>query len=153
MKQRFPAVLRLAASLMCSLAIHGANATEVCKWTDANGQVHFGDCLSAPPNGKKIDVKVQPATPAPLSPPSIEASKGKSKSVDPSKVPAGCQDLIDQISKVKPGTNWEPLYKKFDANCHGIGYECNTYRTHPENNKCTWVERTGSNVLQTNNYE
>ncbi len=166
-------VLRSAAVLICTAFIQAANAAEVYKWTDANGQVHFGDRLSAPSNGKKIDVKTHPAKEVattgprefpramqPISPqfrlqkPSpIQVPKGKSKPVDPSRIGAGCQDLIDQIAKVKPGVNWQSLSQKFDATCPGISYECNTYRTHPENNKCTWIERTGSNVMQTNNYE
>lgn len=165
-----PLVLRSVAALMLAVFIHPANATEVYKWTDANGQIHFGDRLSAPANGKKIDVKSQPTSeptekqrgaskpPQTNSQPPSNASpshayKGKGKPVDPSRVAPSCQDLIDQISRVKAGVNWQSLYQKFDATCPGISYECNTYRTHPENNQCTWIERRGSNVMQTNNYE
>jgi hypothetical protein len=163
-------VLVSAAGFMCSAFMHCATATEVYKWTDANGQVHFGDRLSAPSNGQKIDVKAQPANQAPAeqreslrtAPSSTpqsqqpfpnQASRSKSTPADPSKIGPGCQDLVEKISKVKPGVNWQSLYQKFNATCPGIAYECNTYRTHPENNKCLWIERKGSNVMQTNSYE
>jgi hypothetical protein len=147
-------VSRFAACCLCSASIDAATAAEIYKWTDANGQVHFGDRQSAPETGQKIDVPVQQPQPGSVAaPPSIQLPKGKSTPADPSQVRPGCQDLMDQIAKVKPGTNWQPLYRKFDAECPGIAYECNNYLTHPENNKCEWVKRTGNNVLHTNNYQ
>ena len=149
-----PLVLCLAAGWMY-LAVHVANAAEVYKWTDENGQVHFGDRQSAPENGQKLDIKSQPQSgkPSQATPAPIQLPQGKSTPADPSQVRPGCQDLIDQIAKVKPGTNWQSLYQEFNATCPGIAYECNNYRTHPENNKCEWVKRTGNNVLHTNNYQ
>jgi hypothetical protein len=161
-----PLVLCLAACLVYSALIDVVYAAEVYKWTDENGKVHFGDRLSAPSNGQKIDVKPQPmleqstpptqpqsgtlpqATPAP-----IQSPQSKSTPADPSQIRPGCKELIDQIANVKPGTNWQPLYQQFNATCPGIAYECNNYQTHPENNKCEWVKRTGNNVLHTNNYQ
>ncbi len=147
---------------------HGANAAEIYKWTDANGQVHFGDQKAAPATAAKVEMKTQsvkasppasrevikpaPAIP-PITPPPFPAAGAKSKPVDPAKIKPECTDLIDQIAKVKPGTNWQALAQKFEASCPGIGYECKTYRTRPENNKCTWVERSGSSYLRTSNYE
>jgi hypothetical protein len=163
-------VLRFAALVMGLVLVHSAHATEVFKWTDANGQVHFGDRLSAPSNGKKIDVRPQPysggqtvqeaasrasesgSAPSRKSSPN-RLSKSKSRPVDPSRVGPGCQELVDQIAKVKPGTNWQSLYQKFDATCPGIAYECNNYRSHPEDNQCAWIERKGGNVMQTNSYK
>jgi len=160
-----PLILCLAACLAYSALIHVANADEVYKWTDANGQVHFGDRRSAPSNSQQV-VKPQPASdqrtpPAQsqsgnLSQPSpapIPSAQSKPTPADPSQAPPGCQDLIDQIAKVQPGTNWQSLYQKFNVDCPGIAYVCNTYRTHPEKNKCEWVPRTSNRVLQTNNYE
>jgi hypothetical protein len=151
-----PLVLCVTACLAFSASIHVANADEVYKWTDANGQVHFGDRRSAPSNGQKVDVKSQPAPEqrrAQPAPAPSQSQQAQSKPADASQAPPGCQDLIDQISKVQPGTNWQSLYRQFNASCPGIAYVCNNYRTHPENNKCEWVRRTGNNILQTNNYE
>jgi hypothetical protein len=155
-----------------------AHAGEIYKWTDENGKVHFGDRSAAPAEGKKIDVRVQPPSssssengsrpepqrpdippalfsPAPPLPipsrPSLDPAK-KSVPVDPARVGPKCQGLIDQIAKVPPGTPWQSLSKEFNASCPGIAYECINYRSHPENNKCTWVERSGSDVLQTKSY-
>lgn len=82
----------------------------------------------------------------------IQAPKGNSTPADPSQVRPGCQDLIDQIATVKAGTNWESLSESFNTNCPGIAYECNNYKSRPENNKCEWVKRTGSNLMRTNSY-
>jgi hypothetical protein len=148
----------LAASWVCSALIHVVNAAEVYKWTDANGQVHFGDRESAPSDSQKLDIKSQPG-PEQRTPQSQPQSgkppqpQGTSTPADPSQVPPGCHDLVGQIAKVKPGSNWQSLYQKFNADCPGIAYVCNNYRTHPENNKCEWVKRTGNSVMQTNNYE
>jgi hypothetical protein len=157
-------ILCLAACLVSSASIHVADAGEVYKWTDENGKVHFGDRQSAPSNGPKIEMKSQPApgtpptqppsgTPPQPTPASTQSPQSKSTPADPSQIRPGCQDLIDQIAKVQPGTNWQSLYQKFNATCPGIAYECNNYRTHPENNKCEWIKRTGNSVMQTNNYE
>ena len=164
-RRRYSLNLSLTICLVCSALAHAVNAAEVYKWTDANGQVHFGDRMSAPSNGQKIDIKSQPApeqrTPPaqsqsaklpPITPVPIQVPKGNSTPVDPSQVASGCQDLADQIAKVKPGTNWEPLSQRFNATCPGIAYECNNYKSHPEHSKCQWVKRTGNNMVQTNNY-
>lgn len=151
-----------------------ARAADVYKWIDANGQVHFGDRVSGTAPGQKMDIKAPPPPPPPataeprvsptVAPPRTASpagpvvpvltplQKGASLPVDPSQVRPGCQALIDQIVKVKPGTNWQSLYQQFDATCPGIGYECNNYRSRPEKNQCIWVKRTGGNVLQTNNH-
>lgn len=164
-RRRYPLNLSLTICLVCLALAHAVNAAEVYKWTDANGQVHFSDRMSAPSSGQKIDIKSQPApeqrtplpqyqsaTPSTMTPVPIQVPKGNSAPVNPSQVPAGCQDLADQIAKVKPGTNWESLAQRFNASCPGIAYECNNYKAHPENSKCQWVKRTGNNMVQTNNY-
>jgi hypothetical protein len=151
-------LLLLAACMAFTAFFPTANAADVYKWTDANGQVHFGDHLSAPANGQKIDIKSSPApaqpaasTQPPAGRPSLEP-QSKSTPAEASQVHPGCKELISQIAKVQAGANWQSLYQKFDSSCPGIAYACNNYRAHPEKNKCEWVKRTGSNVLQTNSY-
>jgi hypothetical protein len=165
--------MRKLAFLLAVICCY-VNAEEIYKWTDANGKIHFGDRSAAPSDGKKMDVKVQQSNrlsadqsdqTKPQStnlqsrflPPSAPQSRlglaRKSVPADSAKVGPRCKDLIDEIAKVKPGTPWTSLYKEFNEACPGIAYECTNYRTHPENNNCTWVERSGTTVLQTKNYE
>jgi hypothetical protein len=152
--------LQWAACLAAALLLHATHAADVYKWKDENGKVHFGDKISAAPGGTKVDVKTSPPPSVPASPVPMDITvpvntKPKPKSataVNPSQVPNGCQGLAEQIAKVKPGTNWESLYKQFNATCPGIGYECVTYRSRPENNQCNWVKRTDGNVMHTKSY-
>ena len=151
-------------SLACSMIFHGTCTAEVYKWTDKNGQVHFGDQAAAPNNSTKMDIKVAPA-PVPAtkaeqtlpsgtsSPSSPQLTEAGSRRIDSSKVKPGCYELISQISKTKRGTNWEALYDKFNSSCSGIAYECNYYKSRPEKDRCDWVERKGSNILQVYNRE
>lgn len=157
-------------ALLLTILCCAANAQEVYKWTDENGKVHFGDRSAAPADSKKITVKVQP----PTAPPVAQGDQGKPKAmnnparaaparpgaeaakesvpVDPAKVGPKCKGLVDQIANVKRGTPWESLARDFNDACPGIAYECVNYKAHPENNTCTWIERTGSNILHTKNY-
>jgi hypothetical protein len=161
----------VACKLVLLLAIASCfvNADEVYKWKDAVGKIHYGDRKSAPSESQKLDIQVSPSSasndeqstrkkiedkqariPA-VSAPGLE-SKKKSVPVESYRVGPRCKGLIDQIAKVKRGENWESLSNDFERACPGIAYECNNYRTHPENNSCTWVERTGNSVLHTNEY-
>jgi len=148
-------VWTLAVGMACCLALPGADASEVYKWTDENGQVHYGDRISSPTDAKQIKLDVQSvSTPASKQPsPRRSIIESKSRPADPSLVKPGCMDLINRIAKVKPGVNWEALAQEYNATCPGIAYECKRYRTHPENNQCTWIERTGGNILHTYEYE
>lgn len=162
--------IALIISLTTALSHAPVKAQEIYKWTDENGKVHFSDRATAPADSKKVNIKVPPPNPTPptsagsdkLNPANIPArtapprpnSDGAKKSipVDPSKVGPKCPGLIDQIAKVKRGTPWEALAKEFNEACPGITYECINYRSRPENNTCTWVERTGNDFLLTKNY-
>lgn len=169
-------VLSRAVALLLTWAClsPAAQAADVYKWTDANGQVHFGDRMPGTTPGQKMDIKappppapaaiVQPRVSPTVAPPRAAGPAGRvaplltpvqkeaSVPADPSQVRPGCQALIDQIAKVKAGMNWQSLYQQFEATCPGIGYECNNHRSRPEKNQCVWVKRTGGNVLQTNNH-
>ena len=155
--------------LLLAIASCFVNADEVYKWKDAAGNIHFGDRKSAPSESQKLDIQAPPSSastdeqsgrkkkeekqarsPA-VSAPGPESIK-KSVPVESSKVGPRCEGLIDQIAKVKRGENWVSLANEFERACPSIAYECNNYRTHPENNSCTWVERTGNSVLHTNEY-
>jgi len=152
--------------LLALLCCH-AGAQEVYKWTDKDGKVHFGDRKAAPTEARKAEVKVQPPSVTPASPASANAaaepdkprapgrSGGDTASVPvaPYRVGGLCQGLATQIQQVKPGQNWEVLARQFNETCPGITYECVNYKREPEKNKCTWVERTGSSMVNTKNYE
>ncbi len=158
----------LGLALGAGLALPVA-ASEVCRWKDAAGQTHFADCATAPAGvapvapRKPAPVAVVPALPAAvgssdINPPAVSgpvtpALASTSRPVDAARVPPGCRDLIGQIARVKPGVPWQDLLAQFNGLCPGIAYECKQYRSKPENNRCQWVERTGSNVLQTHRFE
>lgn len=158
----------LASALLAAalLGVFHSNAAvqEVYKWTDENGKVHYGDRGAAPVSSAKLAIPVAPPSQPPLvraaaansqrHSPSLphHASQRKSVPVNPALVAPACKPLIDKIAVVPPGTNWEALYRQFDSACPGIAYECVEYRSRPENNRCTWVERLGSRVLNRSRY-
>ena len=133
-----------------------AGAQEIYKWTDANGKVHYGDRAAAPPSSKKIHVQVTPPSQPPAVAASATGAQRRSPSlfvpVDPALVGPECKGLIDKIASVPAGKNWESLYRQFDSACPGIAYECVEYRSSPQNNRCMWVERSGSRVLNRRKY-
>lgn len=164
-------LLAMPLTISLTLSCYPVNAQEIYKWTDENGKVHFGDRSTAPADSKKISIKAPP----PIEPPPVQSKIGKFKAenpqsgatppappnfaatkksipVDPAKVGPKCQGLIDQIAKVKRGTPWTALAKEFNQACPGITWECINYQAHPENNTCTWVERTGNDILLTKNF-
>ena len=135
------------------------HAQAIYKWTDANGKVHYGDRAAAPESHKKMNViataRSQPqavaasaASPQRHSLPPAE----KSASVSPGLVGPACKSLIDKIAAVPAGKNWEALFQQFDRACPGIAYECIEYQSSPQNNRCTWVKRSGSRVLNRKKY-
>lgn len=133
-----------------------ADAQDIYKWTDANGKVHYGDRAAAPDSGQKMYLSVTPPGGAVAPSPSVsrqrQASREKSVPVTPERVAPACKGLIDQIAAVPAGRNWEALYRRFDSACPGIAYECTEYESSPQNNRCIWVERSGSRVLSRNRY-
>lgn len=133
-----------------------ADAQDIYKWTDANGKVHYGDRAAAPDSGQKMHVSVTPPSGSVAPPPSVSnprpGAKGKSVPADPARVAPACKGLIDRIAAVPAGRNWEALYRQFDSACPGIAYECTEYESSPQNNRCIWVERSGSRVLSRNKY-
>jgi hypothetical protein len=147
------AILVLAFSASGSLR---AYAQDIYKWTDANGKVHYGDRAAAPDSGQKMHISVTPPGGAVVPSPSVsrrrQASKEKSVPVPAERVAPVCKALIDQIAAVPAGRNWEALYRQFDSACPGIAYECTEYESSPQNDRCTWVERSGSRVLSRNKY-
>lgn len=153
----------LLATLCCC-----AHAEEIYKWKDANGMVHFGDRTSAPSGSEKLDVRAPP--PSELlseqeggtlqeherrfgfpAAPDLGAGR-RSVPVDPSRVGRRCKGLIDEIMKVRRGEEWKELAREFEQACPAIEYECDYFRARPESNRCTWVERTGRNVLLIREY-
>lgn len=160
-----PFYLRTPAFLLGALScllLPSAHAQEVYKWTDANGKVHYGDRAAAPQSSKQIPLSMtraspQPAVPASAgaerdAPPPRRQSRKKPVPADPARVKPECKGLIDKIAAVPAGTNWEALYRQFDSTCPGIAYECVEYQSSPQKNQCTWVERSGSRVLNTSRY-
>jgi hypothetical protein len=141
-----------------------AHAQELYKWTDANGKVHYGDRAAAPETHKKMHViataRSQPqAVAAPVTaplrrspPPAHPNFAETSAPVSPGRVGPACKSLIDKIAAVPAGQNWEALFQQFDRACPGIAYECVEYQSSPQNNRCTWVERSGSRVLNRKKY-
>jgi len=144
------------------------NAQEVYKWKDSNGKVHFGDKSKAPVESKKMDIQVkQIPTPAleKVNPntktdhlgttPSNNVAKPSPlpNAIDPARVPAKCQGIIDKIAKVPAGTPWVDLYNDFNQSCPGLAYECVSYKRAPENNQCAWVERTDNSISKTRHYQ
>ena len=147
------AVLAIAiSSLFCS----SARAQEIYKWTDANGKVHYGDRAAAPESSKKISVKAAPPAPPPAVPtpaaPSQPRAEVKSVPANPALVGPMCKGLIDKIAVVQAGQKWEALYREFDSACPGIAYECVDYQSSPQNNRCSWVIRTGGTVHKRKSY-
>ena len=173
--QEFAPLVLSAVLLVCCTP--KAQAFQVYKWIDEKGRVHFGDQTNAPLNSKKVEIKVrEPLKPqeipdrqasSPVSSPSTPMrspepipttslsplTKKPSKPVDPTKVPAACKGLIDQIAKVESGSSWQGLAKSYNAACPGIAYECNNYKRTPEKNHCLWIERSDATILNTNNYQ
>lgn len=140
-----------------------AHGQEIYKWTDANGKVHYGDRSAAPEDSKKMAITVEPPRPpavsasvattrhrSPLNP--LRESPKKSVPANPALVGSSCKGLIDKIAAVPAGKNWELLYRQFDSACPGIAYECMEYRSQPQNNQCTWIERIGDSVMNTNKF-
>jgi hypothetical protein len=149
----------LSAMLVVAFSASGsslAHDQDIYKWTDADGKVHYGDRAASPDQGKKLQVSVTPpggsVVPLPSASSLRPGTKGKSVPVDPARVAPACKGLIDQIAAVPAGRNWETLYRQFDSVCPGIAYECTEYESSPQNNRCTWIERSGSRVLSRNKY-
>lgn len=141
-----------------------ADAQEIYKWTDANGTVHYGDRVAAPDSSKKMNITVAPPPQAPAvqasspiaqhrSPllPHLDMSK-KSVPVASSLVGPECKGLIEKIAAVPAGKNWESLYRQFNGACPGIAYDCVEFESNPQNNQCTWIQRSGSRVLNRSRY-
>ena len=145
----------LLAMICCNV-----HAQELFKWTDADGKVHIGDRSTAPVNSKKMDIHVQQSSGEPadtardpkLLPANARSPDTTSIPVAPSRVGARCKGLADEIANVKPGVAWGSLARDFNLTCPGIAYECIEFRAHPENNKCSWVERTGGNFVNKKSY-
>jgi len=149
----------LSAMIVLALSAAGSlrvDAQDIYKWTDANGKVHYGDRAAAPDSSQKMHVSVTPPGGAVVPPATVSSprpgAKGKSVPADPARVAPACKGLIDQIAAVPAGRNWEALYRQFDSACPSIAYECTEYESSPQNNRCTWVERSGSRVLSRNKY-
>lgn len=147
-----------------SLSSSGIAAQEIYKWTDSNGKVHYGDRSGAPENSAKMNVTFTPPNSLTTAPPSAAGSVGrpplqaqleppkKAVPVDPAVVAPECKGLIEKIAAVPVGKNWESLSRQFNQACPGIAYECVEYQSHPQNNRCIWIKRSGSNLLNTNRY-
>jgi hypothetical protein len=159
-------------ALLLSIFCFNVSAQDVYKWKDENGKIHFGDRSTAPTSGQKTEVKVLAPATVPVKheeqakqnegvsnkttttarPQHSDPSKD-SRPVDPSRVGPRCQGIVDQIAKVKPGTPWVGLANEFSQSCPGLTYECINSKSHPETNKCTWVEKVGNTILNTKNFE
>lgn len=111
------------------------------------------DSAMRPPQLMSPPIPMSPTIPVGTPPMPAIPPKKTSKPVDPTKVPAACKGLVDQIAKVERGKSWEGLAKSYNAACPGITYECNNYRSNPEKSFCQWIERTDSTILSTNNYQ
>lgn len=138
------------------------HAQEIFKWTDANGKVHYGDRSAATERSTKIKVTVAaPAYSATASVPNLQQRSPllsdanlpkRSVPVNPARVGPACRGLIEKIAAVPAGKNWEALYQQFDTACPGIAYECVEYESSPQKNQCTWLERSGTRVLNRKKY-
>jgi len=159
MNRFHPFAAALLAAALSGALCAGAHAQAVYKWTDADGKVHYGDRAAAPQDSKQLDVPVAappPAAPA-AGPANLQrrpppATPRQSVPVDPARVGPACKGLIDRIAAVPAGQNWEGLYRQFDSACPGIAYECVEYASSPQNDRCVWVERSGSRVLNRKRY-
>ena len=159
-----PLAAALLAAALFGVLHSGADAQEIYKWTDGNGKVHYGDRTAAPVSSTKLAIPAAPRRQPSVVPASAagaqrhsslmshSASQRKSVPVNPALVAPACKQLIEKIAVVPAGTNWEALYRQFDSACPGIAYECVEYRSSPENNRCMWVERLGSRVLNRSRY-
>lgn len=68
---------RLLIGLLALLPLL-ANAGEIYKWTDANGQVHFGDKTQAPKASQEVPLETRPLTtyaPPKITPPTVPPRK------------------------------------------------------------------------------
>jgi hypothetical protein len=150
------------AAALSALFLPGADAQEIYKWKDANGKVHYGDRAAAPEASQKMHIAVTPPgeprvvpasapTARPNSPLPPDAQK-KSVPVDPTRVGPECQGLADKIAAVPAGQNWQALSRQFNSACPGISYECVEYVSSPQNNRCTWVEKSGGTILNRKKY-
>jgi hypothetical protein len=165
----------LIAVALAALVPGSVAAQDLYKWTDAGGKVHYGDRAAAPENSKLLNVPSAPArapAPAPTAPASLppmsslaapgvpnrappmarREAEAKSVPVAPSRVGSACKGLADKIAAVPSGTNWKSLAQEFNEACPGIAYECVEYRANPQNNQCTWIERSGGNILNKKSY-
>ncbi|MEW6761896.1 MAG: DUF4124 domain-containing protein [Pseudomonadota bacterium] len=165
MMKRFYSISQtFLVTLLSVLSAAHASAQEIYKWTDANGKVHYGDRAAAPENSTKMTLRLPPPSQPEAAPVSGgNAQRGlavrpqsnpqeKSVPVDPARVGPLCQSLIGKIAAVPAGGNWENLYRQFDAACPRIAYECVEYESRPQDNRCHWVERSGSRVLNRKQY-
>lgn len=164
MNRFHPATSALFTAAFLGMFCSIADAQDIYKWIDAEGKTHYGDRAAAPGNSKKIPVTVAPSSQPPVVPVSTAASQPrspllpqrdpqvKSVPVEPSRVGPACQGLIKQIAAVRAGQHWEALYQQFNNACPGIAYECVEYESNPQNNRCVWIERTGSKVLNRKRY-
>jgi hypothetical protein len=156
----------MAILALCIGSAGAAHAQDIYKWRDAEGKLHLGDRSHAPDDARKMDLQVQsPPVSQPVSPPAAPPARTlhraapdaafatASAPVDPSTVGPGCLELAKKISEVKPGTPWTDLSNEFNRRCPGIAYQCKVYRRRPEDNRCSWVKRTGNSVVQTSIYE
>lgn len=156
--KRFHPAASLVVAALSGLSCAAAQGQDMYKWTDENGRVHYGDRAAAPGNSQKMQVTAAPPLPpapranSPQLPRVGSRTQQKSMPVDPGRVAPACKGLIDRIAAVPAGKNWESLYREFDSACPGIAYECLEYQSNPQNNRCTWIERSGSNVLSRKRY-
>lgn len=152
----FASVLIVAALFALSAA--NAHAQELYKWSDASGNVHYGDRAAAPENGVPISVPVAPgrqpfpsARPAPGNQVSAASRSQSDAQIKPSptdrvSMSVECTSLIAKIENTQDGANWKQLSRQFNETCPGIAYECQADRATAQNHRCGWIDKSAGTV-------
>lgn len=166
MNDRLSKITHALAISLCwfSLSTYAGN---VYKWTDEQGQVHFGDQQQfeavKPSKSVKIDMptahnkeytteeintrlkmlddvrsKIHTERDTPVQPQVV---------ADLSKINPQCETLAQQIMNTPQGQPFKPLADQMTSLCPGLTYECRQYRKHPKDNECHFAQKTSGSIV------
>ena len=138
-------MLKICALWLLLLA-QGVGASEIYKWTDENGKVHFGDQANAPKKSEEVIVKPVSGTGAmpskydfttkELSKTAVENPK-RSNSIDlTTPAVAKCSGLAKQYIVNDDNAEREALISKIKSMCRGVSFYCWSYKANPSRNRC-----------------
>lgn len=150
-RARLAHALLLCASLCCLAFLETAAATDIHRWKDANGVVHYGDDDSgAPPSSATVHLKDDSpsnhptaATPgksggadAPM--PSPPKAFGAFSAAQVGQCAGFARTILETGRQPKPGVDPQRkmAVQQLRSTCPGLHFHCTSYNHFPEKNHC-----------------